>query len=305
MDKKNYLQGLAYGATAYFLWGLLPLYWRLVHQLSAYQIFAQRVVWSFVFVLILLRAKGRIGAFFKLLSDRRIWKIGLASSLFISINWLTYIWGVNNGYVIESSLGYFINPLVMTLFGRFFFKEKITRLQGAGLLSALIGVLLSTWFYHRIPVIGLTLAVSFAVYGVLKKKSGLDSLNGLTLETLVISAPSLIYILFAESSGQGISGNLPYWFWGIIALSGIVTAVPLLCYAEGAKKLPLSVLGFLQYISPTISLILGITVFKEAFDARNLIAFSFIWFGLILFSYSQYVIFSKKHNAKDKPESVL
>lgn len=305
MDKKNYLQGLAYGATAYFLWGLLPLYWRLVHQLSAYQIFAQRVVWSFVFVLILLRAKGRIGAFFKLLSDRRIWKIGLASSLFISINWLTYIWGVNNGYVIESSLGYFINPLVMTLFGRFFFKEKITRLQGAGLLSALIGVLLSTWFYHRIPVIGLTLAVSFAVYGVLKKKSGLDSLNGLTLETLVISAPSLIYILFAESSGQGISGNLPYWFWGIIALSGIVTAVPLLCYAEGAKKLPLSVLGFLQYISPTISLILGITVFKEAFDARSLIAFSFIWFGLILFSYSQYVIFSKKHNAKDKPESVL
>ncbi len=294
MDRKNYLEGLAYGSLAYFLWGLLPLYWRLVHALSAYQLFAQRVIWSFVFVLILLRMKGQLRAFFSLLNDFKTLKMGLASALFISINWLTYIWGVNNGYVVESSLGYYINPLVLTLFGRFLFKEKLTRLQATGLFFALIGVLLSTWFYHRVPVVGLTLAISFAIYGVLKKKSGLDSLNGLTLETLVVSVPSLIYVLFAESSGQGITGNLPYWFWGLIALSGIATAVPLLFYAEGAKKLPLNVLGFLQYISPTISLVLGITVFKEAFDGRSLMAFSFIWFGLILFSYSQYRMFSKK-----------
>lgn len=293
MDRKNYLEGLTYGSLAYFIWGLLPLYWRLVHELSAYQIFAQRVIWSFVFVFILLRLKNRVRAFFSLLRDRNTWKIGSASALFISVNWLTYIWGVNNGYVIESSLGYYINPLVLTVFGRFFFKEKMTRLQGIGLFSALIGVLLSTWFYQRIPVVGLTLAVSFAIYGVLKKKSGLDSLNGLTLETLVVSVPSLVYILFAEMTGQGINGNLPYWFWALIALSGIFTAVPLLCYAEGAKKLPLNVLGFLQYISPTISLILGITVFKETFDGRNLISFSFIWLGLAIFSYSQYQMLSK------------
>ncbi len=293
MDRKNYLEGLTYGSLAYFIWGLLPLYWRLVHELSAYQIFAQRVIWSFVFLLILLRLKNRVRAFFSLLRDRKIWKIGSASALFISVNWLTYIWGVNNGYVIESSLGYYINPLVLTVFGRFFFKEKMTRLQGIGLFSALIGVLLSTWFYQRIPVVGLTLAVSFAIYGVLKKKSGLDSLNGLTLETLVVSVPSLVYILFAEMTGQGINGNLPYWFWALIALSGIFTAVPLLCYAEGAKKLPLNVLGFLQYISPTISLILGITVFKETFDGRSLISFSFIWLGLAIFSYSQYQMLSK------------
>lgn len=294
MDRKNYLDGLVFGSMAYFIWGLLPLYWRLVHDLSAYQLFAQRVIWSFIFVLVLLRMKNRIKNFFSLLQDRKIWKIGLASAFFISVNWLTYIWGVNHGYVVESSLGYYINPLVLTLFGRFFFKERMTRLQGVGLFFALIGVLLSTWFYHRIPVVGLTLAISFAVYGVLKKKSGLDSLDGLTLETLVVSVPSLIYITFMEASGQGISGNLPGWFWGLIALSGIATAVPLLFYAEGAKRLPLNVMGFLQYISPTISLILGITVFKESFDGRSLIAFSFIWFGLILFSYSQYRMLSQK-----------
>lgn len=294
MDRKNYIEGLAFGSMAYLIWGLLPLYWRLVHDLSAYQLFAQRVIWSFVFVMILLRIKDRTRAFFTLLKERKVWKMGLASAFFISVNWLTYIWGVNNGYVVESSLGYYINPLVLTLFGRFFFQEKMTRLQGLGLVFALIGVLLSTWFYHRIPVVGLTLAVSFAVYGVLKKKSGLDSLDGLTLETLVVSVPSLLYVIFAETSGQGISGNLPFWFWGLIALSGIATAVPLLCYAEGAKKLPLNVMGFLQYISPTISLVLGITVFKEAFDGRSLIAFGFIWFGLILFTYSQYCILSQK-----------
>lgn len=295
MDRKSYIEGLLYGFAAYFMWGLLPLYWKLVHALSPYQIFAQRVVWSFLFVMLLLGFKSRIRMFFTLLSDRRIWKIGLASAFFISINWLTYIWGVNNGYVVESSLGYYINPLVLTIFGRVFFKERMTRLQGAGIFSALIGVVLSTWFYHRIPVVALVLAVSFAVYGVLKKKSGLDSLDGLTLETLVVSVPSLGFILFSEFTGQGITGNLPIGFWVLIALSGIVTAVPLLCYAEGAKRLPLNVLGFLQYISPTISLILGITVFKEAFDGRSLLAFSFIWFGLVLFSYSQYKVLSGKN----------
>lgn len=295
MNRKDYLEGLIYGSLAYFIWGLLPLYWRLVHALSADQLFTQRVVWSFLFLLILLRFKNRTGAFFTLLRDRKVWKLGLASAFFISVNWLTYIWGVNNGYVVESSLGYYINPLVLTLFGRIFFQEKMTRLQGAGLLSALIGVLLSTWFYHRIPVVGLTLAVSFAVYGVLKKKSGLDSLNGLALETLVVSIPSLLYVFFSESSGNGITGNLSPWFWGLIALSGVATAVPLLCYAQGAKKLPLNVLGFLQYISPTISLILGVTVFQESFDSRSLMAFGFIWFGLALFSYSQLKLLSQNN----------
>lgn len=297
MDRKSYIQGLAYGGAAYFMWGLLPLYWKLVSALSAYQIFAQRVVWSFLFVLILLQARKRLGAFIDKLRSGSVWLGGLAAAAFISINWLTYIWGVNNGYVVESSLGYYINPLVLTLFGRMIYGERMTRLQGMGILSALVGVVLSTWFYHRIPYVGLTLAFSFAIYGVLKKRSTLDSLQGLTLETLIVGAPALIYLVYGEWSGQGITGNLPAWFWVLIAFSGVVTSVPLLFYAEGVKRLPLNVLGFLQYISPTISLILGVTVFHESFDSGRLLSFGFIWLGLVLFSWSQVQLLSKSRQA--------
>lgn len=302
MDRKKYLQGLLYGSAAYFMWGFLPLYWKLVSALSPYQIFAQRVVWSCLFVVVLLRLTGGLKPFLEKLKSQKTWVGGLAAAAFISVNWLTYIWGVNNGFVVECSLGYYINPLMLTLFGRLLYGERMTRLQGAGIFSALLGVALSTWFYHRIPVIGLTLALSFAVYGVLKKRSGLDSLQGLTLETLIVGAPSLVYLIYSETGGLGITGNLPAWFWGLIALSGVATSVPLLAYAEGAKRLPLNVLGFLQYISPTIGLILGVTVFGEPFDGRSLISFGFIWLGLGLFTWSQIRLLSAgKEPVKDLP----
>lgn len=292
MDRKTYLEGLMSGTMAYLIWGLLPIYWRMVHALSPYQLVAQRVIWSLIFVALLLRVKGRLRAFRSVLLRRDIWLNGTAAALFISVNWLTYIWGVNNGYVIECSLGYYLNPLVLTVFGMLLYKEKMTSLQGWGLLLAAVGVFLNTWFYHKIPVVGLTLALSFAVYGVLKKRSGLDPLDGLALETLVVSGPASAYVLFAEVTGLGITGNQPYWFWALIALSGVATAVPLLLYAAGAQKLPLTVMGFLQYISPTIGLILGIFLFKEPFSSRSLLAFGFIWAGLVLFMVSQYRMLS-------------
>lgn len=295
MDRKSYLEGLSYGAAAYFMWGLLPLYWRLVDDLSAYQIFFQRVIWSLVFVGFLLWAKGMLKGFVTQLKNPKVWRNGTAAALFISINWLTYIWGVNNGFVIEASLGYYINPLVLTLFGKVFFKEKMTSLQKLGIISAAIGVVLSTWFYQRIPFVGLTLAVSFAVYGVLKKQSDLDPLSGLGLETLIVGIPSVIVISFLEISGKGITGNLPGWFWFLIAFSGVATSVPLICYAQGAKRLPLNVLGFLQYISPTIGLVLGIIVFGEPFNHMNLFAFCFIWLGLVIFTISQLRLVSKEN----------
>ena len=217
---------------------------------------------------------------------------------FISINWLVYIWAVNNGYVLESSLGYFMNPLVLTLFGHFFFKEKLTTLQKVGMGFALAGVLAKTVLYGRIPYIGITLAISFAAYGVMKKKAQVDSMTGLAFETLIIGIPALFYITFVETSGVGITGNLPGSFWFLIALSGIATATPLILYAEGAKKLPLSTLGFLQYIAPTITLFLGIYVFGETFDYRSFAAFGLIWVGLVIFSYSQILLLKKTKNAE-------
>lgn len=298
MNRKSYIEGLIFGGLAYLIWGLLPLYWKLVHALSAYQLFAQRVVWSLLFVVILILIMRKKDDFLKLLKSKEKYKIILGSSAFISVNWLVYIWAVNNGYVIESSLGYFMNPLVLTLFGSMFFKERLTKLQMVGMAFAVTGVLAKTILYGRVPIIAITLAVSFASYGVLKKKAQVDSMTGLGFETLLIGLPSLIYIIFGEASGAGITGNLPLSFWLLISLSGIATATPLIFYAEAAKKLPLSTLGFLQYIAPTITLFLGIYIFKEPFDFKSLIAFILIWIGLVIFSYSQ-VILLKAHKPVD------
>ena len=295
MERKNYIQGLIYGASAFVLWGLLPLYWKMVKAINPYQIFAQRAIWAFLFVMIYTAIKNKgLKSFIDILKVRKNWINILGPTFFISINWILYIWAVNNDYVIESSLGYFINPLVLTSFGAIFFKEKLTKLQKIGITFAIIGVVLKTILYGQIPYIGLILAFAFGTYGLLKKKSSLNSLNGLGFETMIISIPSLIYLLNIEARGLGISGNLPWQFWILISITGVVTAVPLLFYAEGTKRLPLSVVGFLQYIAPTIMIVLGIFVFKEPFTFISLIPFSFIWIGLGFFSYSQYKLLSQK-----------
>jgi len=296
MNQKKYVEGLLMGGGAFTLWGLLPLYWKWMNVMSPYEIFVQRVVWSFVFVAIVLLLKKQISGFIRILKRPQNWMSILGPSLFISINWLVYIWGVNNNYVIETSLGYYINPLVLTMFGSVFFKEKLTKLQKIGIVFAGAGVAAKTLMYGRVPVIALILAFSFAIYGLLKKKSKLDSLTGLAFETLTVGIPSIFYLVFTEVTGNGIVGNLPFYYWGMIALSGIVTAVPLLLYAEGTKRLPLSVVGFLQYIAPTIGLILGIFVFKEPFDLQSLFAFVLIWIGLAFFTYSQYRILNQKES---------
>ncbi len=290
MNRKKYVEGLTYGSLSYAMWGLLPLYWKLVHDISPYQVFAHRVVWSFLFVTILLMIRNEWSEFCGIVKDKQEWIRIIGPAVFISLNWMSYIWGVNNGYVIEASLGYYINPLIVTLFGRIFFNERLNRLQKISIVLASIGILLRTIMYGKIPFVGLTLAITFAIYGLLKKRSRLNSISGLGFETLVIGIPALPFLLISEISGKGITGNLPWYFWLLIALSGMVTAVPLILFAEGMKRLPLTIMGFLQYLSPTLQLIMGIFVFKEEFDLSTLAAFAFIWMGIILFTYSQYAV---------------
>ncbi len=290
MDRKRYIEGLIFGSLAYCLWGLLPLYWKLVSAISPYQIFAQRVVWSFFFITILLVLKKNHKHFFKVITSLDQLKKIILPTLFISVNWMLYIWAVNNNYIIETSLGYYITPLILTLLGRIFYKERLNGLQKIGIGLAALGVVIKTILYGKLPIISLVLALSFAMYGFYKKKSKLDSLSGLGFETLIIGIPSLIYLLFVESNGQGITGNLSSMYWVLISLSGILTATPLLLYSESTKRLPLNVVGFLQYLSPTIALLLAIFVFKETFDVRSFFAFALIWIGLGFFSYSQYLV---------------
>lgn len=288
MNRKTYLEGLAFGAGAFVLWGLLPLYWKAVQALSPYQIFAHRVVWSFLVVYVILSITKKRARFFAALRSKKELKAIIPAAVAISINWLLYIWAVNNNYVIETSLGYYMNPLILALFGRLFYGERLSRLEYIGFLFAGTGVVLKTIFYGAFPYIAVILAVCFALYGLFKKRSVLESTVSLEVETLVIGIPSILYLIYAEATGTGISGNLPMWYWGLIALSGIMTAVPLLLYSESAKRLPLTVLGFLQYIAPTLALFLGVFVFGEAFTWDALMCFALIWIGLILFTVSQY-----------------
>lgn len=293
MDRKSYLRGLVCGASAFTLWGLLPLYWKWVHALPAYQVFAHRIVWSLVFLVIFMMQRKTFRKFVALVKTPRQWLKVLPIAVIISVNWLVYIWSVNNGYVIESSLGYFINPLMVTLLGSIFLGERLDNYQKIGILLATIGVLMKTVMYGKVPWIALAIALSFALYGLLKKKSELSSLMGLGFETFIVGIPAFVYLVMMETGHQGISGQLPGYYWLMIALSGIVTAVPLLLYAEGAKNLPLKVVGFLQYIAPTLQLLLGIFVFDEAFEPMELIPFSIIWAGLIFFTYSQLKVLKK------------
>lgn len=288
MDRKKYIEGLIFGSLAYCMWGLLPLYWKLVSAISPYQIFAQRVVWSFLFIMLLLMIKKNHKVFLNIITNLDQFKKILPPTIFISINWMLYIWAVNNNFVLETSLGYYITPLILTVLGRIFYKERLNGYQKIGIGLATLGVIFKTVLYGKLPLISLVLALSFAMYGFYKKKSGLDSLTGLGFETLIIGIPSLIYIAFVESSGQGITGNLPFIYWLMISFSGLITATPLLLYAESTKRLPLNVVGFLQYLSPTIALLLAIFVFKETFDMRSFFSFALIWIGLGFFSYSQF-----------------
>ncbi|WP_338535189.1 EamA family transporter RarD [Helicovermis profundi] len=296
MDKKNYINGIIYGTLAFTIWGILPLYWKAVNIINPYQIFLQRVVWSFIFIAILIIFTGKSKEFTSVLKKPKLFSKAIAPSLFISINWLLYIWAVNNNYVIETSLGYYLNPLVLTLLGRIFLKEHLNKLQIIGISFASIGVLLQALFYGRIPYIAIVLAVSFAIYGLLKKTSPFESLHGLGYETLIIGIPSVIILSIIEGTGKGISGNINPSFWFLIALSGIITATPLVLYGASTRKIPLNVVGFLQYIAPTIALFLGIFVFKEPFNSNSLISFVLIWIGLAFFSYSQYKLLKNSSN---------
>lgn len=296
MDRKEYIQGIVFGISAYLLWGLLPLYWKMVGVISPLQIFSHRVVWSFIFLTLIMIFMKKGETFRNEIKSVKNWLYFLWPSIFISINWIIFIWAVNNGYVLETSLGYYMNPLLVNLFGSILLKEKVSRLQKFGIGFATAGVILKTVTYGKLPIIAIVLALSFSVYGLLKKKSRVDSLTGLAFETLIIGIPSVIYMLYIEISGQGIAGNQPGYFWPIIILSGVLTAIPLLLYAEGLKKLPMTVMGFIQYLAPTIGLFLGIFVFKEPFDISSLFAFGLIWIGIGFFIYSQMLFLKETPN---------
>lgn len=284
-------KGIWQALGAYGCWGLFPLYWKMLHGVPALQVVGHRIVWSLITLLIVLMIIRQWKEFRKNALDLRTLKIYTVAALLVGVNWLVYVWSVNSGHVVEASLGYFINPLFSVLIGVVFFREKLRLWQWIPIAFAFFGVLYLTIVMGSLPWIALTLAISFALYGMVKKVAPLSSLHGLTFETLVLFLPAALYLLFLEKNGQGAFVHSGIGISLLLAGTGIVTTVPLLLFSAAAKRIPLSYIGILQYISPSIQFAIGILVFHEAFTLQQFIGFCFVWIALVIFgldSFSAY-----------------
>ncbi|WHY76462.1 EamA family transporter RarD [Neobacillus sp. WH10] len=298
MKKTDTQMGAIYAGFSYFIWGLLPIYWKLLDHVNAMEILANRIFWSFIFMLIVLFFTKKWGLFVHTLkgfakNKKQMYALAIASFI-ISGNWFIYIWAVNSGHMIEASLGYYINPLVSILLGMIVLKEKLTFYQYGSFILAAIGVLVITISHGTFPWIAISLALTFASYGLAKKLINVDSAVGLTLETLIISPIAAIYMIFLLVNGSSSVLTASLGTDLLLMGAGVATAVPLLYFAKGAQKIPLSLLGFLQYIAPTLTLLLGVFVYQEHFTKTQLLAFLFIWSALTIYSLSKTKLLPEK-----------
>lgn len=288
---ENYKQGIFFGLAAYVLWGILPVYWKALELVSPFEILSSRFMWSCVFVFLLIIFQKKWPLFAKevkqVFSNVKTGAAMAAAGITISFNWGTFIWAVNNGHIVETSMGYYINPLVSILFAVVFLRERLDKMQLAAITCAFIGVASMVYSFGKIPWVSLTLAFTFALYGLLKKILPVSALTSIMLETLLITPLALVYeySLWQQGVSFYASGNLQVIM--MLTGAGIVTAIPLLLFTAGARLLPLKIIGFLQYISPTLTLLIGVFVYNEAFTASHLMAFGWIWAALLLFIVSQ------------------
>jgi len=277
---KSYKLGLIFGISAYFFWGLFPLYWPLLKPAGSIEIVANRSVWTLLFCFVALALSHQLRPTLQLMRVMSITlKLGLTSIL-ISINWLVYIWGVNNGHVIECALGYYINPLIIIAFGVLLLKEKMRNLQWLSVGIALVGVIVLTVDYGRPPWIAFALALSWGSYGVIKKQLGLPALQGLAIETLISLPFYGGYLILGAKHGTSHFGHSP----GLTALlvgAGVATAIPLLLFNGSGNRLPLTIIGLLQYITPTIQFIIGVSLRHERMSVASWIGFFIIWGALV------------------------
>lgn len=278
--------GIFYGIMAYASWGLLPMYWKLLDAAPAMEILAHRMLWSCFFTIFLIFITKKREKFISVFKDWNKIKYIFISAFIITVNWFTYIWAVNSNHIIESSLGYYINPLITVLLGIIVFKERPEKKQYIAILLAVSGVAVMTIQYGKIPYVSLILAISFALYGLFKKISGVESSVSLAVETTLLAPIAFIYIIYRQISGIGIIGNISAITTILLLCTGVATAVPLLWFSKSAKRLEMSTLGFLQFLSPSISLVLGILVYGEEFTKTHLVSFSLIWVGLLIYTIS-------------------
>jgi chloramphenicol-sensitive protein RarD len=276
-------KGLLYGVAAYALWGLFPLYWPLLKPSAPVEILAHRIVWSLVAVLAILAVR-RHWSWFRTITCRQLILLTLAA-LTVSINWGVYIFAVNTGHVVESALGYFINPLVSVLFGVLFFRERLRPWQWAAVGLGAAAVVILTADYGRLPWIALTLAASFGLYGLIKKTANVGAAESLSIETVVLLLPALGYLVFLQARGTSTFGTAGFGHAILLVGAGIITAVPLLFFTAAAIRVPLTIVGLLQYIAPVLQFLCGVLVAHETMPPSRWAGFAVVWLALSVFSW--------------------
>jgi chloramphenicol-sensitive protein RarD len=277
-------RGVWQGLLAYTIWGLFPIYWKLFHGIPALEVLAHRILWSFIALAVILAVvwPTRLRALRE--QPRRLVALYATAAVLIGVNWFLYIWGVNAGFVVETSLGYFVTPLVNVLLGVAVFRERLSTRQWLAVALAAAGVVYLTSVYGVVPWIALGLAASFGSYGLAKKKAPLPALDGLTLETAVLVLPAVAYLGVLQGAGQGSFLRVATHTELLLVAGGLITIAPLVLFASAVRRVPLSIMGLLQYVSPTIQLVLGVLLFKEPFTRVQLTGFGFVWAGLVLFA---------------------
>ncbi|MGC1039227.1 EamA family transporter RarD [Pantoea agglomerans] len=283
MDTQQTRQGVGFALGAYFIWGIAPAYFKLVKQVPATEIMTHRVIWSALFMLLLITlSRNWPGVRSVLRQPKKVLLLAL-TAVTIGGNWLLFIWAVNNQHMLEASLGYFINPLINVVFGMLFLRERFRRLQWLAVLLATVGVLVQLWQFGSLPIIALGLALSFALYGLVRKKIQVDAQSGMLIETLWLFPLAAIYLFgFADSATSHLSANPLSLNLKLIA-AGIVTTIPLMLFAAACSRLRLSTVGFFQYLGPTLMFVLAVAFYGETITPDKMVTFGFIWLALLVF----------------------
>jgi len=281
-------KGILYGIGAYIAWGFFPIYWKFLHHVPAIQLIGHRIIWSCLLLIVVILFTKQWDDFRKTVNAKVIRTYTIAAIL-IGINWLVYVWAVNANHIVETSLGYFINPLISVLLGVIFLKERLRLAQWIPVILAAVGVTYLTFIYGRLPYIALSLASSFGVYELVKKLSPLGSLYGLTVETGILFIPAVGYLIFVEAGGSGAFLHTGLTSDLLMVGAGVVTTIPLLMFASAARSVPLWVVGLLQYIAPTLQFLIGVFIYKEPFSHNQLIGFGIVWVALIIFLVENYI----------------
>lgn len=284
-------QGILFGIGAYALWGFFPIYWKLLHHVAALQLLGNRIVWSFLLLAVVVLIRKQWPDFRASALSAKTLRIYAIAAVLISINWLMYVWAVNAGYIVETSLGYFMNPLLSMLLGVVFLRERLRKFQWVPVALAAAGVAYLTFVYGRPPWIALVLAFSFGLYGLVKKVAPLGSQYGLTLETGILFLPALGFLAYADFWGSGALLHVDLKTDLLLIGGGLITIIPLLMFASAARRLPLTVIGILQYFAPMVQFLLGVFVYKEAFDRSRMIGFGLVWAALVIFTVEGYLAY--------------